>query len=151
MLVISVSWFLCHFKCVSSGVLVEQSLRAQVPNSPQSLDISSNNGFVLFLCLFIYSFFLLLFVSVFCCSRKNGLEVLGGIVTNSLKKFKQYLNIRKCKFIKCFTSNYLYLGCPVLLRFFFKAELLCIVINDVNCELRRVLVCGRGVCGLCHF
>lgn len=68
-------------------------------------------------CLFIYSFLFVCFC--FLLQQKNGLEVLGGNVTNSLKIFKQYLNIHKCKFIKCFTSNFLYLGCPVLLRFFF--------------------------------
>lgn len=44
-----------------------------------------------------------------------------------------------CKFIKCFTSNFLYLGCLVLLHFF-KKKLLCIVINYVNSELRQVIV-----------
>lgn len=44
-----------------------------------------------------------------------------------------------CKFIKCFTSNFLYLGCLVLLHFL-KTELLCIVINYVNSESRQIIV-----------
>lgn len=72
-------------QCVSSGVL-EQNLQAQVPGSPQSPDVSSDNGFVLLLCLFIYRFFLFV-CFCFLLQQKNGLEVLGGNVTNSLKKF----------------------------------------------------------------
>lgn len=44
-----------------------------------------------------------------------------------------------CKFIQCFTSNFLYFGCLVLLHFL-RAELLCIVINYVNSELRQIIV-----------
>lgn len=71
-------------QCVSSGVL-EQNLQAQVPGSPQSPDVSSDNGFVLLLSFYLQVFLFVCFC--FLLQQKNGLEVLGGNVTNSLKKF----------------------------------------------------------------
>lgn len=71
-------------QCVSSGVL-EPNLQARVPGPPQSPDVSSDNGFV----FIVVSFYLQVFLFVCFCfllQQKNGLEVLGGNVTNSLKK-----------------------------------------------------------------
>lgn len=87
--------------------------------------------FVLFVIVFLFTVF-----SV--ATEKSGLS-LRWCVTNSLKIFKQYLNI-----LKCVNSVNVYFLISCILAFsgfiIFKTELLCIVINYVHSELRQIIV-----------